>query len=73
MIGNKRNKIAKYAAMASAELHEEYMNLNYSDIWYVKDIMSEVIDKLDKLEAMARIRWYNKWYYTMKWKRYLNG
>lgn len=70
----KRNKIAKFAAMASRELHEEYMALNYSlDPWYIKDIMSEVIDKLDSIEAMARIRWYNKWYYQMKWKKYLSG
>ena len=69
----KRNKIAKYAAMASAELHEEYMNLDYNGTWYIKDIMSEVIDKLDNIEAMARIRWYNKWYYQLQTKRYLNG
>ncbi len=68
----KRNKIAKYAAMCSRELHEEYMNLDYHDTWYIKDIMSEVIDKLDRLEAMTRIRWYNKWYYQLQTKRYLN-
>jgi hypothetical protein len=22
---------------------------------------------------MARIRWYNKWYYQLQTKRYLNG
>ena len=65
----KRNKIAKYATMISDELHTEYLAQHD---WYVKDILSEVIDKIDKLEALARIRWYNKWYYTRKWKKYLN-
>lgn len=66
----KRNKIAKYASMVSAELHTEYLAQHD---WYVRDIMSEVIDKIDNIEAMARIRWYNKWYYQLQTKRYLNG
>lgn len=56
----KSKKIAKYAGMASAELHTEYMNLDYADIWYVKDIMSEVIDKLDRIEAMANKKWWKR-------------
>lgn len=53
----KKNKIAKYARMASNELHEEYMNIHD---WYVRDIMSEVIDKLDYIEAMANKKWWKK-------------
>jgi hypothetical protein len=57
----KKNKIAKYASMASRELHEEYMNLDYNlNPWYIKDIMSEVIDKLDNIEAMANKKWWKK-------------
>ena len=54
----KRNKIAKYAGMASAELHTEYLA---QDDWYVRDIMSEVIDKLDRIEAMANKKWWKRW------------
>lgn len=53
----KSKKIAKYAAMASAELHTEYLAQND---WYVKDIMSEVIDKLDRIEAMANKKWWKR-------------
>lgn len=58
---NKSKKIAKYAGMASEELHTEYMNLD-GDVseWYVKDIMSEVIDKLDRIEAMANKKWWKR-------------
>ena len=53
----KKNKIAKYAAMASREAHEEYMAL-YDP--YFRDILSEVIDKLDYIEAMANKKWWKK-------------
>lgn len=57
----KKNKIAKYANMASRELHEEYMALAYNlDYWYVKDILSEVIDKMDNIEAMANKKWWRR-------------
>ena len=57
----KSKRIAKYAGMASEELHTEYMNLqgNIND-WYFKDILSEVIDKLDRIEAMANKKWWKK-------------
>ena len=63
----KSKKIAKYAAMASNEAHEEYMNLqgNIKD-WYFKDILSEVIDKLDRIEAMANDNWFRKMKRKMK-------
>jgi hypothetical protein len=53
----KKNKIAKYASMASREAHEEYMAL-YDP--YFRDILSEVIDKLDNIEAMANKKWWKK-------------
>lgn len=53
----KSNKIAKYARMASNEAHEEYMAI-YDP--YFRDILSEVIDKLDTIEAMARKKWWKK-------------
>lgn len=53
----KKNKIAKYARMASNEAHEEYMALADP---YFRDILSEVIDKLDRIEAMANKRWWSK-------------
>lgn len=57
----KKSKIAKYASMASKEAHEEYMSLSYSDMsYYYKDILSEMIDKFDHIEAMAKRRWYKK-------------
>ena len=52
-----KNKIAKYARMASNEAHEEYMNLHDP---YFRDILSEVIDKLDTIEAMARKKWWRR-------------
>ena len=57
----KSKRIAKYAGMASEELHTEYMNLqgNIND-WYFKDILSEVIDKLDRIEAMANKKWWKR-------------
>jgi hypothetical protein len=63
----KSKRIAKYAGMASEELHTEYMNIdgNVSE-WYVKDIMSEVIDKLDRIEAMANDNWFRKMKRKMK-------
>ena len=63
----KSKRIAKYAGMASEELHTEYMNLD-GDVseWYVKDIMSEVIDKLDRIEAMANDNWFRKMKRKMK-------
>jgi len=63
----KSKRIAKYAGMASNELHTEYMNLD-GDVseWYVKDIMSEVIDKLDRIEAMANDNWFRKMKRKMK-------
>ena len=57
----KKKQIAKYAAMASNEAHEEYMSLSTRDMtYYVKDILSEMIDKFDTIEAMANRRWYQK-------------
>jgi hypothetical protein len=63
----KHKRIAKYAGMASEELHTEWMNLD-GDVseWYVKDIMSEVIDKLDRIEAMANDNWFRKMKRKMK-------
>ena len=63
----KSKRIAKYAGMASEELHTEYMNIDGDvDEWYVKDIMSEVIDKLDRIEAMANDNWLRKMKRKMK-------
>jgi hypothetical protein len=63
----KHKRIARYAGMASEELHTEWMNLD-GDVseWYVKDIMSEVIDKLDRIEAMANDNWFRKMKRKMK-------
>ena len=56
-----KNKIAKYASMASLELHQEYMDMYRSnDVGYFKDLLSEAIDKLDRIESMARRRWYHR-------------
>jgi hypothetical protein len=65
----KSKRIAKYAGMASAELHTEYMNID-GDVseWYVKDIMSEVIDKLDRIEAMANDNWVKRIIRKRKYK-----
>lgn len=56
-----KNQIAKYARMASNEVHEEYMSLNSQELsYYAKDLLSEIIDKFDRIEAMANRRWYHK-------------
>lgn len=61
MKSRKSKCIAKYARMASDELHEEYMSLsNQIDSYYFKDILSEAIDKLDWVEALANKKWYDK-------------
>jgi hypothetical protein len=57
----KKSSIASYAGMASKEAHEEYMSLSYSDLsYYYKDILSEIIDKFDEIERMAKRPWYAK-------------
>ena len=57
----KKSKIAAYARMASNEAHEEYMSLDNQQLsYYFKDILSEQIDKFDRIEAMANKRWYQK-------------
>jgi predicted ATPase len=57
----KKSKIAAYARMASTEAHEEYMSLDNQQLaYYFKDILSEQIDKFDRIEAMANRRWYQK-------------
>ena len=56
-----KSKIAEYARMASIEAHEEYMSLDNQQLaYYFEDILSEVIDKFDTIEAMANRRWYHK-------------
>jgi hypothetical protein len=64
---SKNKKIAKYASMASTEAHEEYMGLSHSDMsYYYKDILSEMIDKFDRIEAMASDNFIKK--LIRKWK-----
>jgi hypothetical protein len=65
----KSKRIARYAGMASEELHTEWMSLDGNvDEWYVKDIMSEVIDKLDRIEAMANDNWVKRIIRKRKYK-----
>jgi hypothetical protein len=68
----KSSKIAKYARMASDEAHEEYMNMgyNFNSMWYTKDLLSEMIDKFDRLEAMARDNWFKKLVRKVKYGKY---
>ena len=64
---SKSKKIAKYASMASTEAHEEWMNYTHQEMaYYYKDILSEMIDKFDWIEAMAKDNWYRK--LIRKWK-----
>lgn len=63
----KSKKIAKYARMASDEAHEEWMALGNTNHGYLfKDLLSEMIDKFDWIEAMANDNWYRK--LIRKWK-----
>lgn len=56
-----KSKIATYASMASKEAHEEYLNYTSGQLdYYYKDILSEMIDKFDYIEAMAKRKWYRK-------------
>ena len=66
---SKSKKIAKYARMASNEAHEEWMNATDHGVLthhIFKDLLSEIIDKFDELEAMARDNWVKK--LIRKWK-----
>ena len=64
---NKNKKIANYARMASNEAHEEWMALGNTNYGYAfRDLLSEQIDKFDRLEAMAYDNWYRK--LIRKWK-----
>jgi hypothetical protein len=57
----KHKRIAKYASMCSTEAHEEWMNYTHQELaYYYKDILSEMIDKFDNIEAMANDNWYRK-------------
>ena len=59
----KSKKIAKYARMASNEAHEEYMNLDQYGMFaigHMRDLLEEMIDKFDNIEAMAYNSWYKK-------------
>ena len=70
MIG-KTKKIAKFARMCSDEGHEEWMNYTPSQFdYYAKDIIAEMIDKFDRIEAMANTRWYHRYIRKTNW--YLN-
>ena len=65
----KSKKIAKYARMASNEAHEEWMNLDQYGMFahgHMRDLLSEMIDKFDNIEAMAYDNWYRK--LIRKWK-----
>ena len=57
----KRNKIAKYARMASNEAHEEWMAMpfNFSPM-YTRELLSEIIDKFDEIERLANKKWWMK-------------
>ena len=66
---SKSKKIAKYARMASNEAHEEWM-ASYSG--YARDLLSEVIDKLDTIEAMASDNWFKKILRKVKYGRASN-
>ena len=66
---NKNKKIANYARMASNEAHEEWMNIEQYGMFangHMKDLLSEMIDKFDTIEAMAYNNWYRK--LIRKWK-----
>lgn len=68
----KTKKIAKYARMASNELHDEWMMIDQYGMFsqgHFRDIMSEVIDKLDYIEAMANDNWFKKILRKVKYGR----
>ena len=66
----KSKQIAKYASMCSNEAHEEYMSLSATQAeYYYKDILSEMIDKFDWIEAMATDNWYRKLIRKMKYSK----
>jgi hypothetical protein len=57
----KSKKIAKFARMCSNEGHEEWMNYTPSQFdYYAKEIIAEMIDKFDYIEAMANDNWFKK-------------
>lgn len=54
----KSKEIAKFAQMCSLEGHTEWMETHNG---YTRDILEEMIDKFDKISAMANRKWYDKW------------
>jgi hypothetical protein len=67
---SKSKKIAKYAQMCSREGHEEFMNYTEGQLaYYYKDILSEMIDKFDRIEALANDNWFKK---IMRKRKYGN-
>lgn len=71
---SKSKKIAKYARMVSNEAHTEWMEMpyNFSHMGYTRDLLSEIIDKLDTIEAMANDNWYKKIMRKVKYGRASN-
>ncbi len=65
---SKSKKVAKYARYWSDHYHNEFMeagNFDYRTGHY-KDLLSEVIDIMDTLEARVTDNWYRK--LIRKWK-----
>ncbi len=54
---SKSKKIAKYAQMCSREGHEEFMAEHNG---YTRDLLSEMIDKFNRIEAMANDNWVKR-------------
>lgn len=59
----KKRKLNKLINTYADELHAEYLDsFRYNfDAGYYRDLLSEVIDKMDKLEMLTRKKWYQKW------------
>lgn len=57
-----RKNVAKTASHYSNEFHERYMEANNYDYrtGNYKDLLSEVIDIMDMLEAQAKKKWWKK-------------
>ena len=69
----KSKKIAKYARMASNELHEEWLAVkDHGNVWYLRDALSEAIDKLNHIHIMAARPWWHWFLLKYKWYRNYN-
>lgn len=59
-----KKKLSKALSAFSDELHKEYLDSYNQDLrsGHYRDLLSEVLDRIDWLEAQTRKRWWSNGY-----------